>query len=104
MPRTFADFNDYMAGMLDSPRICVTPVARDIARSVMHPPLALPLRPAMKWSNLVTAGLMPEALRRDYGLSWDPARAAIVTASREGTRRIAMRLLPGRLRTVPAAR
>ena len=104
MPATFADFQNYMAGMLQSPEICVTDTARDIAHSVMHPPLPLALRPAMKWSNLVTAGLLPADLRRDYGLSWDPARAAVVTASREWTRHVAMRLLPNRLRTVPAAR
>jgi uncharacterized protein (DUF2236 family) len=104
IPETFADFRSYMAGMLDGGDLCVTPIARDIARSVMHPPLPLPLRPAMQWSNLVTAALMPEHLRRDYGLAWDPARAALATGSREWTRRIAMRLLPDRLRTVPASR
>lgn len=104
IPETLADFRAYMSGMLDGADLCVTPTARDIARSVMHPPLPLPLRPAMQWSNLVTAGLMPEHLRRDYGLAWDPARAALATASREWTRRIAMPLLPARLRTVPAAR
>ncbi len=104
IPETLAGFRRYMAGMLDGPDLCVTPTARDIARSVMHPPLPLPLRPAMEWSNVVTAGLMPAHLRRDYGLAWDPARAALAASSREWTRRIAMRLLPDRLRTVPASR
>ena len=104
IPDTFPDFRDYMDAMLDGPEICVTDTARDIARTVMHPPLPLALRPAMEWSNLVTAGLMPQQLRQDYGLAWDPARAAIVMASREWTRHFAMRLLPARLRTVPAAR
>ena len=104
IPATLADFRAYMTEMIDGADLCVTPTARDIAHSVMHPPLPLPLRPAMQWSNLVTAGLMPEHLRRDYGLAWDPARAALATASREWTRRIAMPLLPERLRTVPAAR
>jgi len=104
MPATLADFRAYMAQMLASPEICVTPTARDIADAVMHPPLPLVLRPAMKAANLVTAGLMPERLRRDYGLAWDPARAVALRASRESVRRIAMPLLPARLRTVPAAR
>jgi len=104
IPETFAGFRAYMEGMLDGPDLCVTATARDIARSVMHPPLPVPMRPAMQWSNLVTAGLMPEHLRRAYGLTWDPARAALVAGSREWTRHIAMRLLPVRLRTVPASR
>jgi uncharacterized protein (DUF2236 family) len=104
IPGTLSDFRDYMAATLESPQICVTDTAREIARAVMHPPLPLPLRPAMEWSNVVTAGLMPPRLRDDYGLRWDPARAVVVTASREWTRRIAMPLLPERLRTVPAGR
>jgi uncharacterized protein (DUF2236 family) len=104
MPPTIADFRSYMDGMLESPELCATPTARDIARTVMHPPLPLALRPAMEAANLVTAGLMPPRLRRDYGLSWDPGRAALVATSREWTRRVAMPLLPARLRTVPASR
>ena len=104
IPATFAGFTLYMERMLDSPELCVTPTARDIARTVMHPPLPRVLRPAMEAANLVTAGLLPSRLRAQYGLRWDPARAALVTGSREWTRRFAMPLLPARLRTVPAAR
>jgi uncharacterized protein (DUF2236 family) len=102
MPATFDDFRAYMVEMLDSPEICANDTAREIAASVMHPPLALPLRPAMEVANLITAGLMPPRLRREYGLSWDPVRAALVAASRETTRRVLMPLLPARIRTVPA--
>jgi uncharacterized protein (DUF2236 family) len=102
MPSTFADFREYMDEMLDSPEIRATDTAREIAASVMHPPLPLPLRPAMEAANLITAGLMPARLRREYGLAWDPVRAALVGASRETTRRVLMPLLPSRLRTVPA--
>ena len=104
IPPSLPDFRAYMTAMLASPQICATPTARDIAHTVMHPPLPLALRPAMEAANLVTAGLMPARLRAEYGLSWDPARAALVTASREWTRRVAMPLLPARLRTVPASR
>jgi uncharacterized protein (DUF2236 family) len=104
MPASLADFRAYMTDMLHSQEISATPTARAIADAVMHPPLPLALRPAMQAANLVTAGLMPARLRKEYGLAWDPARAALVTASREWTRRIAMPLLPARLRRVPASR
>jgi uncharacterized protein (DUF2236 family) len=104
MPATLSDFRTYMEEMLDSPAICATETARDIAAAVMHPPLPLPLRPVMELANLVTAGLMPPRLRREYGLAWDPARAVLVAASRETTRRLLMRLLPSRLRTLPGYR
>ena len=89
MPATLDDFRAYMQRMLDGPTISAGETAREIAASVMHPPLPLPLRPAMEMANLITAGLMPPRLRREYGLSWDPVRAALVGASRETTRRVA---------------
>jgi uncharacterized protein (DUF2236 family) len=101
MPPTLADFRDYMGEMLESDEICVTDTAREIARTVFHPPLPLPLRPAMKAVELVTASLMPPRLRRDYGLSWDPVRATLLFGSRQSVRRVAMPLLPRRLRQVP---
>jgi len=102
IPPTLADFRGYMDEMLGSDELCVTDTAREIAHTVLHPPLPLKLRPAMKAVEVVTASLMPPRLRRDYGLSWDPVRAALVLGSRESVRRIAMPLLPRRLRTVPA--
>jgi uncharacterized protein (DUF2236 family) len=102
MPATLDDFRTYMERMLDGPAISAGDTAREIAVSVMHPPLPLPLRPAMELANLITAGLMPPSLRREYGLPWDPVRAAVVGVSRETTRRVLMPLLPARLRTVPA--
>jgi uncharacterized protein (DUF2236 family) len=101
MPKQLADFRAYMDEMLAGPMLQAGETAREIATAVMHPPLPLPVRPAMEWANLITAGMMPPRLRREYGLRWDPVRAAMVTASRETTRRLLMPLLPDRLRTVP---
>jgi uncharacterized protein (DUF2236 family) len=102
MPATLGDFRAYMQEMLDGPTISAGETAREIAAAVMHPPLPLPLRPAMEVANLITAGLMPPRLRQEYGLAWDPARAALVGTWRTGARRLLMPLLPDRLRTVPA--
>ena len=104
MPPTLRDFRAYVAEMLDSDEICVTDTAREIARTVLHPRVPLPVRPAMEAVNLVTTSLMPPRLRHEYGLAWDPVRAAVLTGSREWVRRIAMPLLPGRLRRVPEER
>ncbi len=103
IPATYRDFCAYVDRMLASDEVCVTDTAREIARTVLHPPLPLPLRPAMEAVNLVTASLMPPRLRREYGLAWGPIRAAMLTGSRECIRRIAMPLIPGRLRRVPEA-
>jgi uncharacterized protein (DUF2236 family) len=103
IPPTLADFRAYFAAMLDGDEIWVTETAREIARAVLNPPLPLVLRPGMEAVKVVTASLMPPRLRRDYGLRWDPVRAAMLMGSREWTRRIAMPLLPRRLRTVPSS-
>lgn len=103
IPPTLADFRAYFAAMLDGDEIWVTETAREIARAVLNPPLPLVLRPGMEAVKVVTASLMPPRLRRDYGLRWDPVRAAALMGSREWTRRIAMPLLPRRLRTVPSS-
>lgn len=103
LPRTYHDFSLYMEERLASDEITVTATAREIARDVLRPPAPLVLRPAIELVNVVTASLMPTRLRREYGLGWDPVRAAGVTASRQWVRRIALPLLPGRLRRVPAA-
>ena len=104
IPPGLDDFRDYMDAMLESDEICVTDTAREIAQTVLHPPLPLPLRPAVEGVNLVTASLMPPRLRREYGLSWNPARAVVTAGSRQWVKRLAMPLLPDRLRRVPDAR
>lgn len=101
MPPAIGDFRSYMEEMLGGGTIHATDSAREIAAAVMHPPLPLALRPAMELANLITAGMMPPRLRKEYGLSWDPLRAVVVRTSRETTRRLLMPLLPDRLRTVP---
>jgi uncharacterized protein (DUF2236 family) len=103
IPETLRDFREYVAKMLVGDELFVTETAREIARAVLNPPLPLVLRPAMEVIKVITASLMPPRLRRDYGLPWDPVRAAMLAGSRQGVRRIAMPLLPRRLRTVPGS-
>jgi uncharacterized protein (DUF2236 family) len=82
----------------------VTEVGRDVARATLRPPLPLPARlPAGELLGLLTVGLLPPRLRTEYGLRWDPARAALLGASTAAVRRL-LPLLPGLLREFPAAR
>lgn len=104
IPATLDDFRAYMRERLESEEICATATARDIAGSVLNPPLPMPLRPAWRVVGLVTAGLLPPKLRRQYGFGWDPPRRLAFAASREWVRRVAMPLLPDMIRAVPAAR
>lgn len=92
MPRDVDAFDAYMAHMLASGDLVVTPAARELGvEIVLHPPVPLHLRPLRELVNQVTVGLLPGGIRRQYGLSWDPLRAAALHGGAEYVRRI---LLP----------
>jgi uncharacterized protein (DUF2236 family) len=105
MPAEIEDFDRYMAEMLEGDDLHVTPEARELAvRIVMRPPVPLHMRPLLELANFVTVGLLPSGLRRQYGLSWDPARALVLRGGTEYARRVVVPLLPARMRLVPRAR
>jgi uncharacterized protein (DUF2236 family) len=104
VPLDYAAFRDYMRERLSSEEICITDTARQIAWTVRHPPLPLPLRPAFELLNQVTVGLLPPRLREEYGFSWDPARGALLRGSAEPVRRVLLPLLPDALRSIAPAR
>jgi len=105
MPDTVADFDDYMAGMLGGDALHLTPAARELGiQIVMHPPVPLRFRPLLELVNQITVGLLPPGVRRQYGLSWDPARALALHGGAQYVRRVLVPLLPERVRRVPSAR
>jgi uncharacterized protein (DUF2236 family) len=104
IPPTLDDFRAYMRERLAGDEICVTAAARDICHSILNPPLPLPLRHAWRVVNLVTAGLLPPALREQYGFSWGLARRAVLSASRDSVRRLLLPLLPDMVRSIGPAR
>ncbi len=73
-PATYADFRDYYSTMLAE--IQITAESRAIADQVLHPrlPLGRVNEPALAAIRLITAGLMPEPIRVQYGWPWDAAR------------------------------
>lgn len=107
-PKDLDAFRSYMEEQLTSDHICVTEPARDIASNVLNPrlPWGLPLRMGPAWEvvRLITAGLMPAKLRKQYGLSWDPARATVMSGSAFLARRFVLPVLPDFIRANGAAR
>jgi uncharacterized protein (DUF2236 family) len=70
IPRSLADFREYVREQLEGDAIAVTPPARDVAEVIFDAPLPLPLRPLVPAHRLSTAGLLPPRLRDEYGLPW----------------------------------
>ena len=105
MPDAIEDFEDYVGGMLTSGDLFVSDEARELSiQIVMRPPVPLTARPLVELANFITVGLLPPELRREYGFSWDPARAVALRGGAEYAKRFVLPLLPGRVRHVPRAR
>jgi uncharacterized protein (DUF2236 family) len=59
IPRTVADFRDYVAAQIGSRTVTVTPTAREIAQVILHAPLPTPMRMLGPAHRLVTAAQLP---------------------------------------------
>jgi uncharacterized protein (DUF2236 family) len=73
-PDRLRDFDAYMDGMLTSGPIEVDERSRSLGRLVLRPPLRLVPGPVMIPFEVVTAGLLPATLRRQYALPWGKAQ------------------------------
>jgi uncharacterized protein (DUF2236 family) len=100
IPGSFGDFQAYQRERLESGEIVVTDAAREVADTVLRPPVTVALRPALEALGVLTAGLLPESLREQYDLPWDRARAALLAASAQALRRAVLPLLPDIVRAV----
>ncbi len=105
MPATIEGFDAYMHRMLVGGDLFITPEARVLAKQiVLHPPVSIAARPALELVNQITVGLLPAAIRRGYGLRWDPVRSIALHGGAEYVRRVVVPVLPARLRLVSSAR
>jgi uncharacterized protein (DUF2236 family) len=110
LPADVDAFEAYVAGMLGTGgAVRVSPVARELAGVVLHPPL----RPLARWLGFVPAeayawtlwpsvGLLPPSVREDYGLRWG-ARERLVSAWLVAGWRAWRSLLPESFRQMPRA-
>lgn len=102
MPQSLQEFNLYMTEILASGKITAGPTARNLALEVLYPAPWL-LRPAGPLFRLVTAAMLPEKLRDDYGLSWNRGREKRFRLAARTLRRLVW-IMPPTLRVVPNAR
>jgi uncharacterized protein (DUF2236 family) len=71
-PTAVADFDAYVEQMVSTGPVRVDARARELAAQVMRPRARMLSGPLMLPLNVVTTGLLPPALREQYGLAWGP--------------------------------
>ena len=103
LPRNSAELDAYVREMLDSRRLVVGPRARAIARGILFPPGWRLMWPAFRALQLITIGLLPPAIREEYGFTWR-ARDARALARWTIALRLLRRATPRVLREWPASR
>jgi uncharacterized protein (DUF2236 family) len=103
LPRSHEALQRYLASMLATDEISVTDTARALAHAVLYPALVWPARPLTALSRLLTVGLLPDAIRDVYHLTWNPRRERAFRLI-AGTCRRSLPLVPALLRHWPTAR
>ena len=101
VPLTLVELRAEMLGLMESGVVTVSDTARSLAPSVLHP---TPFPPPIAWdmAHLISLSVMPEPIRRGYGLSWS-ARRERGMQRLASLSRAAVPHLPPRLRRVPQA-
>jgi uncharacterized protein (DUF2236 family) len=73
VPVTWAHASDQLARMNSSGVLAVGSQARELATAVLAPRFSRLVPPLAAWNRIVTIGLLPAEIRREYGLSWSDA-------------------------------
>ena len=73
VPRAWSELERYVDRMYASGTIRVGPEARDLAEAVLDPPFARAVPPLARMNRLLTTGVLPDAIRREYGFAWNDA-------------------------------
>jgi uncharacterized protein (DUF2236 family) len=101
-PRSLGDFDAYVAAMLAGPAQ-PDATSRRLAGLVLRPPIRRVPAALFAPVEAITAGLLPEGLRRAYGLRWGGPSRALFRAARAALPKL-LAATPQSLRVVPPAR
>ena len=73
-PQKVSDFDAYLEEMMSTGPVRVDRHSKELAALVLRPRVRLLPGPVMIPFEVVTAGLLPETLRKQYGLAWGPGQ------------------------------
>ena len=103
LPRSQSQLDAYMRGVLAGGTIAVTDHSRVLSRAVLFPPGWRLFWPAFRPMQLLTIGLLPQAIRQAYGFGWT-SRDARALSRWTAALRWLRRVMPPVLKHWPAAR
>lgn len=73
VPRSLSDFNTWMQATIASEEITISPVAREIGRSLFN----MPVRLAAPFNAFLAAGTLPPKLRDQFEFPWSSRRQQV---------------------------
>ncbi|MCA9579206.1 MAG: oxygenase MpaB family protein [Polyangiales bacterium] len=100
MPATWTEFDAYVNAMVVSDTIRVGTAGRELAQYLLTPPSQVS-KPFFDWYVLMTAGLLPDSVRAQFGMRFSAEHERIYHASFRTLRHV-VKVLPPRVRYVPA--
>jgi uncharacterized protein (DUF2236 family) len=99
VPETLVELRAEMLRSMADGTVRVSATARALASSVLYP-TRFPPRAVWDMGHLISMSVLPEPIRRGYGLSWSPARQRGMDRVGALSRRL-LPLVPRRIRRVP---
>jgi len=100
LPGSYEALRAWMAGMIHSGEVRVTPLARELAEPILRP---VPLVPRRLSEGLITASLLPPPIRAGYGLKLGRGRSVLLSIGGRASKQV-IPLVPSSVRLFPAAR
>lgn len=103
MPASAKDLRSYVNDMVHSNRLAATPQARQLAHTVLFPPIPNIFRPLLHLNLQFTCAILPPPVRAIYGLEWSTPQQRAFDVAIQGMRGVLPRL-PMALRMFPITR
>lgn len=101
-PSSYDVHRRYVAAMLESGQLIVTPAARELSREIiLNPPLPPAMLPIKLLINQLTIDSLPAELRKQYAFQPVPGRGLVLGATAQWWRRLARPIAPSVVREVP---
>ena len=103
VPRTWNDLRAYLDRTYAAGTIAVGAQGRELAKAVLSPSGSWMVAPATWVNRMITVGMLPPQVRKQYGMTWTPRQERTLVRVVSALR-LTRRVLPDAIALWPAAR